>query len=207
MECMKRPANLFLIPCEHHICYLCAFPLMVKYYHLLHQIPTKGPIARVMDEMNGISIDSDFSIDEIIFKKKKLTCPTCFKPGSLMYSPPNKVDVGVRLRKYHREYIYEKEPGNLSKLSITTVRKCRMCDEFIDSIILPCYHSELCYKCSSRFINQEKDVKFDENLRIYCPECGEQCRVFIKERWVRMIWDILFKQKIKRRTVMFFKKS
>ena len=145
---------------------------------------------------DGISIDSSIECmvneREIIFKSKKLTCPTCFKPGALMYSP-NNVDVGVRLRKYESEIIYEKEHGELATLYFTTVRNCRICNEFIDSIILPCNHSELCYKCSSRFINQEKDVKID--VRMNCPECGEQCKSFLKETWIRTIWDILFKQK------------
>ena len=69
-ECMKRPANLFLIPCEHHICHLCAFPLMDIYEKRRRQIAYKGPIARAM-----ASIDSDFS--EIIFKSKIVLCRTC----------------------------------------------------------------------------------------------------------------------------------
>ena len=171
---MERPANLFLIPCEHHICHLCAFPLMDIYEKRRRQIAYKGPIARAM-----ASIDSGFSIAEIIFKIKILLCPLCRDYGALMYSP-NNVDVGLRLRKY--------EHGN---------RICWMCKDPIDSIVLPCNHSELCYKCLSSNIVQEKDVKIDEYFRIHCPQCGEQCRAFFKKTWTKKIWKILFQEKIK----------
>ena len=153
--CYKRPANLFIIPCGHDVCFLCYVRL-----HFIHR-------SRVHDR--------DEASSKLIFKVKKLTCPTCFKRCFMIKTFADfNIEKNLETRKF-----YERARKHYEIIrNVNTDRQCRMCEDKINTLILPCFHNDLCYNCASRFINGETEMRIDMRD---IQECGLFCYVCHKE--------------------------
>ena len=81
---------------------------------------------------------------------KRITCPTCFEPGGMIKIFPD---------------------GN---------HKCRVCKEkFVDALILPCSHFEICYECCSDFTVNRLQINVLSEYTLLCPICRGEGGMFI----------------------------
>ena len=79
----------------------------------------------------------------------RISCPTCFENGGLIKIFP---------------------AGN---------HKCRVCKEqFVDALILPCSHFEICYKCCLDFSVNRLQITVMEDHALSCPICRDEGAMF-----------------------------